>query len=176
MAHLTSLDRRHIVVSKSPLTGVRRESGTRNNKRNPPLGAVLSIAQNPWAMRSAKMTGSSPWPTVVDGSHECACQDLVKKSPQRRWRRLAGDLCSLFRSPVRYLPIGRHLESAGKEGKKLNNQERMSALPDSVHFVLFPGGHFGGPGLCPALHSLLHTPELIFTSKLIFSAKEKSSL
>lgn len=34
----------------------------------------------------------------------------------------------------------------------------MSALPDSVQFVLFRG-HFGGPAGCPSLHRL-HTPEL----------------
>lgn len=110
-------------------------------------------------MRAAKVTGSLPWPTVVDGSHECACQDLVKKVAPAEMATSGRSLFLISISCSISTSIGRHLESAGKEGKKkMNNQIRMSALPDSVQFVLFRG-HFGGPAGCPSLHRL-HTPEL----------------
>ena len=55
---------------------------------------------------------------VVDGSHECACQDLVKKSAPAEMAKTSGRSLFLISIPVRYLSIGGHLESAGKEGKK----------------------------------------------------------
>lgn len=126
MAHLTSLNRYVIwrsAMLDSPQTGVHRNSGTRDDKRNPLSGAVLSILQNPWTMSSGKMTGSLPWwrPVVdcvgVMNVHAKTIQKKKKNSPQRKWRGLAGDLYSLFRSLLDvYLYLrGRCSESSGKE-------------------------------------------------------------
>ncbi|KAJ9490881.1 hypothetical protein VN97_g2345 [Penicillium thymicola] len=73
-----------------PQTGVHRNSGTRDDKRNPPSGAVLSISQNPWTMSFGKMTGSFALMAAgcgLRGSHECACQDHSKKRirPGGKW-------------------------------------------------------------------------------------------
>lgn len=152
----------------SPQTGVYRNSGTRDDKRNPPSGAVLSISQNPWIMGSGKMTGSLPWwPTVVDcvgvmNVHAKTSQK--RKSPRRKWRGLAGDLYSLFRS---LLDI--HLYLRGKSFRICRERENPMGwiinadvgTPEFRSSVL-PG--FGGPATGPAGFWSLHRLPTPWTS------------